>query len=202
MNLHLKLACAALAMALCSAAAQATTYVRNFTLSGATEDPANTSLASGSGSFILDTSVHAFGISLSFANLEGPSAAAHIHCCTSAPSMGNAGVATQTPTFADFPTGVNSGSYYHIFNTSQDSTWNAAFIAANGGTALGAEAALVQGLLNGTAYMNIHSAAYTGGEIRGFLLPVPEPAGWTLMVLGAAGILLMQRKLEDPLFEV
>ncbi|RYI98685.1 MAG: CHRD domain-containing protein, partial [Acetobacteraceae bacterium] len=55
-----------------------------------------------------------------------------------------------------------------------------AFLAANGGTAQGAYAALVDAMLANEAYVNIHTAAYPNGEIRGFVVaaPIPEPAEW------------------------
>ena len=40
-----------------------------------------------------------------------------------------------------------------------------------------AETTLFNGLFAGTEYLNIHTTAFPGGEIRGFLSPVPEPAG-------------------------
>jgi hypothetical protein len=36
----------------------------------------------------------------------------------------------------------------------------------------------------GKTYLNIHSQAFRGGGIRGFLEPVPEPA--TMMIAGTA----------------
>jgi hypothetical protein len=32
--------------------------------------------------------------------------------------------------------------------------------------------------------VNIHTTQFPGGEIRGFLDAVPEPAAWALMLLG------------------
>ena len=43
------------------------------------------------------------------------------------------------------------------FDTLSNSTYNAPFVTANGGTAAGAEAALFAGLAAGTAYLNIHT---------------------------------------------
>ncbi len=85
---------------------------------------------------------------------------------------GTAIVATQTPTFTGFPLGVNSGTYDHTFDTSQDSFYNPAFETANGGTAASAEAALAAALDAGEAYLNIHTTVVPGGEIRG-----SSPAG-------------------------
>jgi hypothetical protein len=67
----------------------------------------------------------------------------------------------------------------------QASSYNPAYVTANGGTIAGAEAALLAAMLADKAYYNIHSTVYGGGEIRGFLVLVPEPGVATLLVLGA-----------------
>ena len=72
------------------------------------------------------------------------------------PGTGNVGVATETPTFSNFPLGVKSGKFDQSYDLLADATYNAPFLAANL-TASGAEAALIKGLLEGRAYLNIHS---------------------------------------------
>jgi hypothetical protein len=65
------------------------------------------------------------------------------------------------------------------------SSFNPAFITAEGGTVAAAEAALAAGLGAGKAYLNIHTTEFPGGEIEGFLvLATPEPA--TLLLTGSA----------------
>lgn len=132
--------------------------------SGAAEDPPNESPGTGTAEVELDPEANLLRIDVTFSDLQSPTTIAHIHCC--APPGESAGVATTLPTFPGFPAGVMSGSYQESFDTSDESTWNAAFVQANGGTTEGAEAALLAGLESGMAYFNIHTMMFGAGEIR------------------------------------
>jgi hypothetical protein len=131
-------------------------------------------------------------VQVTFSGLLGTTTASHIHCCTALLGTGTAGVATTVPTFPGFPLGVTSGTYDQTFDVLSDLTYNPSFESANGGTASSA-AALKAGLDSGTAYFNIQTTVFPGGEIRGFLLAsaVPEPSTWAMMILGFAGVGLM-----------
>jgi len=132
-------------------------------------------------------------VQVTFADLTGPNTAAHIHCCTITPFAGTAGVATVTPTFTGFPGGVTSGTYDHTFDLTLASSYNPAFVTANGGTTASAEAALLAGIATGEAYLNIHTSVVPGGEIRSFLVAVPEPATLGFVGLALAGLLAFGR---------
>jgi hypothetical protein len=188
--------CAVAGALLCSAgAAQASIIAYNATLSGPNEG--NASPGVGFATFAFDDVANTVQIDAWFSGLTAPTTASHVHCCTAVPGTGTAGVATQTPTFVLFPLGVTSGTYSHLFDLSAASSYNPAFITANGGTVGTAEAALLSGVVSGQAYLNIHTSAFPGGEIRGFLTAVPESETWALMILGfaAVGTALRRRRM-------
>ena len=141
-----------------------------------------------------DIVAHRMRVQFSFSGMSGNTTVAHIHGPTAAPGVGTAGVMTTTPSFPGFPTGVTFGTYDQLFDTSLASTYRAAFINSSGGTVPQAEAALLSYLMAGSAYFNVHSQTYPGGEITGFLNAVPEPASLTSLAIGAVGLLLARRR--------
>src|SRR5688572_19186346 len=154
---------------------QAATTLFSTTLSASAEaDPTNTSTGTGSATFTYDNVAHTLAISVLFSGLTGPTTVSHIHAVTALPFIGNAGVATETPSFNLFPAGVTSGSYNNTFNLTSLTSFNAPFVTNNGGTAAGAEAALISAMTNGKAYLNIHTTYKPAGEIRGYISRVPD----------------------------
>ncbi len=172
-----------LLLLLCSPA-YATMYHFDTALSGAAESPANASPAIGDANVFYDDVAQTMRVVVNFSGLTAGATASHIHAATAAPNTGTAGVATQTPTFAGFPTGATAGSYDHIFNMTVASSFNASFITANGGSTTSASAALLAAMLAEKSYLNIHTSTFPGGEIRGFLhVSVPD-TGATVGLLG------------------
>jgi hypothetical protein len=172
-------------------AAQAAVIHFNVDLSGLNENPPNASPASGSATIDLDLVTRMLTIDVTFSGLLGQTTAAHIHCCQVPPA--NAQVATQVPTFIGFPLGVTSGNYQNTFDMTLASSYNPMFISNHGGTVESAFADLLAGMLSGQSYLNIHTSMFGGGEIRGQLFQVPEPAALALVGLMLAGLGALQR---------
>jgi CHRD domain len=141
------------------------------------------SAGTGTVSVVIDTDANTLVIDAQWSGLGAPTTVAHIHCCTAVANAGAVGVAVTPGTLPGFPAGVTSGTYHVELDTEALATYTGAFLAANGGTVAGAEAGLLAGLLAEKAYFNIHTRAFPGGEIRGFLA-VPEPASLALLGLG------------------
>jgi hypothetical protein len=170
---------AALTLPVPAAYAIPITFVANLT--GANEVPLVASPGTGFAAVVLDPTAQTLQVNATFSGLTSNTSAAHIHCC--APLGTNAGVATTVPAFPGFPLGVTSGSYSSVvFDLTQPTIYNPAFVTLEGGTIPLAEAALIAGIQNGQTYLNIHTMINPGGEIRGQLEPVPEPT--TLLLLG------------------
>jgi len=177
---------AVMAAALLSAfSARATIYVFDANLDGPSESPPNASPGTGSAQVTFDNVANTMNVDVTFNGLLGTTTASHIHAATTSPGTGSAGVATTTPYFAGFPIGVTSGSYNNTLDMTLASSYNPAFITANGGTTASAEAALLSAMLADEAYLNIHTTVFPGGEVSGFLVQVPEPSVLALLALGA-----------------
>lgn len=123
-------------------------------------------------SFVLDVNV-AWGSVNGFIDLTGNATAAHIHGIVAGdnPFLGTAGALYNFATSPNF-TGV--------FDTS-----------ASAGSIVGTvfiEEAHREALMEGRLYINVHTSLNVPGEIRGNLVPVPEPGETGLiMALGALG---------------
>lgn len=113
------------------------------TLSAAAEVPPVQSPGTGTAAVNVDTATNQISWRVEYAGLTGPAAAAHIHC--GAPAGGNAGVSVPLGTAPNWASPLQGS-----------------------GTLTDAQLAQLQA---GQCYVNVHTAANKGGEIRGQLAP-------------------------------
>ena len=183
LSIHVGLFLAATLMLAAAVPAGAAVLHYNATLSGPAESPPNASPGTGGAEITIDNVLNTMRVQATFSGLLGTTNACHIHAPTAVAGTGTAGVATMTPAFTGFPLGVTAGSMDHTFDLTNTATYNSSYVTANGGTAAGAEAALLAAIAAGKAYFNIHTTTVPGGEIRGFLQPFdPTPTAkstWT-----------------------
>jgi hypothetical protein len=162
------------------APAQAVTYTYAANMNAAAEGPSVVSSGLGFAVVTFDDAALTVLLTENWAFLTAPVSANHIHCCTAAPGTGSSSVVLP---FTGVPAST-SGFYTNTFTMTQT-----------------AFSSLLAGAAAGEAYVNLHTSAYPGGEIRGFLqgpaLPVPEPAALVLMLAGAAAVVSVARKCKQ-----
>jgi CHRD domain/PEP-CTERM motif len=180
-KLHVLALAAAAAATLTALPASALVVTLSTVLSSAGE-PVPTSTATGAAIVSFDTVASTVTVLLSFAGLANATPFGHIHCCTTTPGTGSAGVLLPFDTTfggAVFPA-ASTGSYISVA-TLPFGTFNTLF----------------NGAVAGKAYVNIHTpGTYGSGEIRGFLpvTAVPEPSTYGLMFSGLAAVVLLARR--------
>jgi len=168
--MHIRRCVLALGIAAVPASAEcAADQVFSGYLTGANESPPVASAGVGLAVVTYSPDTVMMRVQVTFSGLTSNTTASHIHCCFVLP-MVNAGVATTTPYFTGFPVGVTAGTYDHTFYMTMAGSYNAAFITAQGSISAALNSILV-GMTNSTAYFNIHTTNFPGGEIRANMKP-------------------------------
>ncbi len=159
-------------------AAQATVF--STTMRGANENPPVAGAGLGLGTLTVADDMNSFSVLITFGGLGSNAVAGHVHCCSAIGSNAPVAIGFTVPSAV-------AGTIMGTYDLTLASTYTSAFLAASGGTAAGARSTFLAGLSNGLAYLNVHTTANPGGEIRGQLAAVvPEPTTWAMMVMGIA----------------
>src|SRR6187402_3878719 len=124
-------------------------------LSGPNEVPVNNSPGTGKALVTIDVAANTMRVQATFSGLLAGVTASHIHAPTAVAGAGTAGVATTTPTFTGFPSGVTSGTYDRTFDMLLASSYNPSYVTNNGGTPASAWTALRAAISAGKSYLNI-----------------------------------------------
>lgn len=183
-----------------ASSAHAHTHVFQATLSGANENIPNASAAVGTSTVTLDLDELNMLIDVDFSGLSGNASAAFIFAPTAVPLTGIAGPMSPALSDSGFPLGATFGTYSHLFDLTDASGYNPAFITFTGATPsslINALNGLSAAFEDGTAYLSIQSSAFPGGEIRGFyteVLPVPEPTSLAMLGVGGCVLGLIRRR--------
>jgi len=158
----------------------AVAQAQNFTVRmDAAQDGGGTRMGSGSGTLTLNATLDTLSFNnITFSGLSAPSTAGHIH----------------GPAPAGVSTGVLytlGGPFFTLGTTSGSINGTLQLVAGPGGFDLPTQITQLESSL---WYINIHDSVFPGGEIRGQILPVPEPSALPLLGIGVCGLWLSLRR--------
>lgn len=134
----------------------------------------------GMGMVNLSLSGTTLTLSGSYSGLTTAATDGHIH--GAAPAGVNAGVRYNLVALGNMTVGSTAGTFSGSVN----------LVPLSSGTYTVAQQ--IADLNNGLWYINIHNSTFPGGEIRGQILPVPEPGTWALGGLGLLALLAWKRR--------
>ena len=136
-------------------------------------------LRQGTGTVSVSLSGLTLSLNGSYSGITASMTGGHIH--------GPGGPGTNAPVIYDL---IGNG----VLSGTTSGTYNGSFNLISNPTGYTTTAQQLADLNAGLWYLNIHDSSFPGGEIRGQILPVPEPSIFALAVLGTGAWLLRRRR--------
>jgi hypothetical protein len=158
------------------------TQAQNYTVSLDAAQEANpVGARTGTGIGALTLSGTTLTLSITFSGLSGTFAADHIHGPAAATPATTAGVLYSLIPLTTLTDANHAGTINGTVNLVADPNGRANYSVAQ----------QLADLNNGLWYVNVHTSPnFGGGEIRGQILPVPEPSALALAALGLGGLVI------------
>jgi len=158
----------------------AVAQAQNFTVTmNGAQEPLGGGTGSGSGTLTLNTTLDTLTFNnIMFSGLAAPSLASHIHG-PGAPGV-SVGVLYDLGMGGFVTLGSTSGSFNGTLHLVTLGTYSLP--------------TQISDLESGLWYMNIHDSVFQQGDIRGQILPVPEPSTLPLLGIGVCGLWLLLRR--------
>jgi hypothetical protein len=152
----LALTAAALSAGAASAAAETFTLTANLTGSEETPAPGLNTGAFGKATVIVDTGARTISYRVDVFNLPSGVTASHIHV---------GGVGTAGPVIVNFAPPISASNDFAYAGTVPEAQW---VLRAEQGIRSGDD--VIQAILGGNTYVNVHSTVNAAGEVRGRLV--------------------------------
>jgi hypothetical protein len=163
----------------------AVAQAQNFTVTMTPAQDGNSSSlpGHGSGTLTLDTTLDTLTFNnITFSGLSAVSTAGHIH------GPGAPGVSVGVLYTLGQPAGM--GGFFTLGSTSGSINGTLPLVTLGTYTV----PKQLSDLESGLWYINVHDSVFPGGEIRGQILPVPEPSTLPLLGIGVCGLWLLLRR--------
>jgi hypothetical protein len=192
------------ASCLACTSASAATYSFNAVLNAGNEVPPVSSPATGLATLVYDDlgtptmTDDTYDFAMSVFDLTGPATAYHIHGAAAEGENAPVRVSLDAAPFVSLNVG---GSLLVGGNDIVAPASIPATVSPPGPNPGYPAMSFLEMLQGGLAYVNVHTAAFPGGEVRGQLLQVtavPEPGTWAMLLAGIAAIgTIVRRRVHD-----